>query len=74
MKFCLIDNKGYREYRGYIFFGSNPVTITDKHTEILLQLDKSFKRVDDVPRETIVNQGITGTITLKKAGRPKKVH
>lgn len=67
----------YLEYRGHVFCNGNPVTILDKHTETLLQLNPDFRKVEDekeiqeAPKE--VPKEITGTLTLKrKPGRPAR--
>ena len=73
-----IYTKGpYREYRGYAFCNGNPTTVTDRATETLLLINPDFRKVEDEKKVKETPKEVLGTITLasiKKAGRPRKVH
>lgn len=42
----------WREYRGYVFLGKNPVEITDRATLELIKSEPNFKEVKDEAQET----------------------
>ena len=48
----------YKEFRGYVFFNRNPVTVDDACTRDILLKDKNFYQVDGEPqkvsRETLL--------------------
>lgn len=64
-----------------MFFGGNPVTILDEHTETLLKLNADFRMVTDEKElqtkapEAHKELYKREILTVKnKGGRPRKVH
>ena len=60
----------YREYRGYVFWNRQPVTIRDRATLEMIRKEHGFKEIVDKPQEAVTISPQIQTKEIPKSANP----